>query len=232
MGMKASTIIDSVQTHHFSETPAERRRRRVRDAIITAADRVFAKEGVEGLSIRRLAEEIDYSPSAIYKYFASKTELLTVLKEAFFEDLIAEIDKVKQRENQPLSECVRESVATYVQTALKRPHHYAAAFSGTDDVSDWNAEIETHDEEAPSFRMRALAMLHELVGMCVEEGLFRRDVRVALAAKSLWASMHGLAVLMIHLPGFGTRMLDDGPGMTREEFISYHSDLIIRGLEQ
>ena len=40
-------------------TPAERRRLKVRGAIIDAAERVFALEGESGLSIRRLAEEID-----------------------------------------------------------------------------------------------------------------------------------------------------------------------------
>ena len=70
------------------ETPADRRRSRVRESIISAAERVFAKEGEEGLSIRRLADEIDYSPSAIYKYFGSKEELIDELKEAFFERLL------------------------------------------------------------------------------------------------------------------------------------------------
>ena len=66
-----------------TQTPASRRREKVRQTILEAAERVFAEEGYEGLSIRRLAEEIDYSPSAIYKYFASKTELVGCLKEAF-----------------------------------------------------------------------------------------------------------------------------------------------------
>ena len=65
-------------------TPAERRRIRVRGAILEAAERVFAVEGEAGLSIRRIADEIDYSPAAIYKYFGSKDELIDELKEAFF----------------------------------------------------------------------------------------------------------------------------------------------------
>ena len=34
-------------------TPADRRRLRVRESIISAAERVFAREGETGLSIRR-----------------------------------------------------------------------------------------------------------------------------------------------------------------------------------
>ena len=68
----------------LEQTPATRRRNKVREAILAAAERMFAKEGESGLSIRRLAEEIDYSPSAIYKYFGSKEELLEELKDSFF----------------------------------------------------------------------------------------------------------------------------------------------------
>ena len=229
MCMKSEMTIDSDASHLIAETPAERRRRKVRDAIIAAAERVFAKEGAEGLSIRRLAEEIDYSPSAIYKYFSSKTELLTVLKEAFFEDLIAEIEMVKAREGQELAVCVRECITTYILTALKRPHHYAAAFSGTDEISDWMTE--QSEDGTISYRTRAFDMLHELVTLCVENGVFREDLRIAAAAKSLWASMHGLAMLMVHLPAFGMKEMDDLPAMSAREFMDFHADLIARGLE-
>ena len=48
-------------------SPAERRRRKVRDAIVSAAEEIFAEEGEAGLSMRRIAERIDYSPAALYK---------------------------------------------------------------------------------------------------------------------------------------------------------------------
>ena len=58
-------------------SPAERRRLRVRGAILDAAEKVFAEEGETGLSIRRIADEIDYSPAAIYKYFSSYSSYTT-----------------------------------------------------------------------------------------------------------------------------------------------------------
>lgn len=212
------------------ETPAERRRRRVRDAIIEAAERVFVKEGPEGLSIRRLADEIDYSPSAIYKYFSSKTELVEVLQEAFFEGLVANIEEVKAQPDMPLHRCARESVSTYVRTALARPYHYAAAFSDIDKPEE-HKDFQSHMTEIEgTFRHKAFLMLQEVVTDCVNAGLFRRDLAITAASKSLWASMHGLATLMIHIPNFGTSFFD-GETMERDEFIQFHSDVIVRGLE-
>ena len=75
-------------------SPAQRRRNKVRARILSAAERVFAREGASGLSIRRLAETIDYSPAAIYKYFSSKDELVDELKETFFELILENVNRI------------------------------------------------------------------------------------------------------------------------------------------
>lgn len=217
-------------------TPAERRRQRVREAILDAAERVFAEDGLEGLSIRRLADEVDYSPSAIYKYFASKTELVSCLKEAFFERLILRIDSVMAEGEKPFEERVKSAIQSYIDTALEKPHHYVAAFSGTDmsspDIAEDGESIpDVHDEVfQDTNRVRAFNMLHDQVTGGVEAGIFRSDLETNMAAKSLWASMHGLAVLMIHMPGFSERF-PDGQSVSSEAFLSFHSEQLVRGLK-
>jgi len=54
------------------------RRRRIRD-ILAAAQRLVLNEGFGTFSMQRLAEETEYSPAALYKYFASKEDVLTAL---------------------------------------------------------------------------------------------------------------------------------------------------------
>src|SRR6056297_1119423 len=110
-------------------SPAERRRNKIRARILTAAETVFAREGVEGLSIRRLAENIDYSPAAIYKYFNSKDELVDELKESFFELILENVHRIVDTSS-PFAERARDCVATYVRLGAGKPHHYAAAFAG------------------------------------------------------------------------------------------------------
>ena len=53
----------------------------VRAAILDAARELFAQEGVAGLSMRRLAEKIGYTPRTIYLYFTDKDDLLSELIE-------------------------------------------------------------------------------------------------------------------------------------------------------
>src|SRR5688572_33432310 len=53
----------------------DRERQAVTAAILTAARDLFVAEGYQSVSIRKIAERIEYSPAAIYSYFASKDDI-------------------------------------------------------------------------------------------------------------------------------------------------------------
>ncbi|MEM5518394.1 TetR/AcrR family transcriptional regulator [Henriciella sp. AS95] len=207
-------------------TPAERRRLRVRDSILEAAERVFADEGEAGLSIRRIADEIDYSPAAIYKYFESKNELVNELKEAFFARILSIVhDMYECSESFP--ERARACIVGYVNTALEKPHHYIAAFSAQAPLKP-----AASDDEPISHtnRARAFLVLVGLVEEGVETGHFRADLPLVDTANALWASMHGVAMMMAQFPTFPDMSVMQS-SLSRDAFVEYHADLTIRGLE-
>ncbi|MEL6829053.1 MAG: TetR/AcrR family transcriptional regulator [Pseudomonadota bacterium] len=210
----------------LTETPAERRRHRVRARILKAAERVFAEEGNEGLSIRRLADEIDYSPAAIYKYFESKETLVDELKESFFERLLQNVHTSVDAST-PFEERARKCVAAYIRTAVEKPHHYAAAFSGP-----FRSEGPTEGD--PGFETtqkgQAFVVLSGMVNEGIQSGAFRHELDASLTAKSLWASMHGLAMMILHMPSYPSFRVDQY-GMSRDVFINFHADNLVRGLE-
>ena len=209
------------------QTPARRRRQKVREAILAAAERVFAEEGESGLSIRRLADEIDYSPSAIYKYFGSKEELLEELKDSFFERLLAKVDR-GLADNPEFHDRARACVTTYVVTATARPHHYAAAFCTVPSPEDLACRpLLEWEEFIQTAKGQAFKVLVDLVRDGQEQGVFYASIDPFMAANSIWASLHGLALLIIHMPHFQA-MQPDG-GISTEDFITYHADNIMRG---
>ena len=205
-------------------TPAERRREKVRASILEAAETVFADEGAEGLSIRRIADAIDYSPAAIYKYFSSKDELVNELKEAFFAQILKVADDLDNHTGS-FHEKSRKCLQTYIHTALSKSHHYAAAFSGV-------LEMPKSDEDGffQKNKGQAFQILLNLVQEGQTLGFIRDDVHPTAAAKSLWASCHGLASLMAHMPHF-ERAFPSNAGKSAEEFIAFHADQVMRGLE-
>ena len=62
----------------------ERDREAVRRAILDAARDLFVAEGYQNVSIRKIAERIEYSPAAIYGYFPSKDDIFFALAEEGF----------------------------------------------------------------------------------------------------------------------------------------------------
>src|SRR5262245_53770879 len=57
----------------------DRERQAVRDSILNAARDLFVAEGYQSVSIRKIAERIEYSPAAIYSYFAGKDDIFLAL---------------------------------------------------------------------------------------------------------------------------------------------------------
>ena len=67
----------------------ERERESIRAAILEAARDLFVAEGYRNVSIRKIAERIEYSPAAIYSYFESKDDIFFALAEEGFRLLYA-----------------------------------------------------------------------------------------------------------------------------------------------
>lgn len=202
------------------DTPADRRRRKVRDAIIDAAEAIFTSEGEAGISMRRLAEAIDYSPAAIYKYFASKDELFGAIREMFFERLMDRINEAMGEGGHVARLCTR-CMRAYIETGMEEPNHYMMAFSPS-----VTSKPHVHEEKEVAFE--AEAVLVAMIEQGQAEGIFRKvDPRVA--SKSVWASLHGMTMLMVCLEDFPDGM----PGsehVTRDAVIDLHTETIIRGL--
>ncbi len=204
--------------HGDDMSPAERRRRKVRDAIIEAAETIFTEEGEAGISMRRIAERIDYSPAALYKYFDSKDALFDEIREQFFERLLKRLD-ASRCENDLCLVC-KSCLRVYIETGLEEPNHYLMAFS------HWG---EHSKPEEDSFAFAAARTLESMIEEGVVEGLFRSEIDPKLAAKSIWASLHGLTMLLVAIEDFPEGM----PGsehIRREQVIETHLEMMMRSM--
>lgn len=65
----------------------ERERQALRSAILTAARKLAAEQGWTAVSIRKIAEQVEYSPPMIYEYFADKDSLLWALNDVGYVEL-------------------------------------------------------------------------------------------------------------------------------------------------
>jgi AcrR family transcriptional regulator len=64
-----------------------RQKENLRQEILDAARTLFAREGIESVSIRKIAQRVEYSPGTIYLYFHDKAEILRTLCQETFAKL-------------------------------------------------------------------------------------------------------------------------------------------------
>lgn len=73
----------------------EREKQVTRESILTAAHQIARQEGWPALTIRKVAESIEYSAPMIYEYFANKEEILLELMREGYQQLIARTQQAR-----------------------------------------------------------------------------------------------------------------------------------------
>src|SRR2546422_1401284 len=112
----ARRIMNSVQLGKAMGVQERRARQKegVREEILDAARTLFVKEGYEHVSIRKIAEKIEYAPGTIYLYFHDKAEILDRICEETFSKLAQRMHAINQDPANPL-DGLRRGLRTYVQ---------------------------------------------------------------------------------------------------------------------
>jgi AcrR family transcriptional regulator len=200
-------------------TPAERRRHRVREAILDAAEALFTEEGEAGLSMRRIAQRTDYSAAALYQYFDSKEALVHAIREQFFERLLERLRAVRECIRTGPTLCTR-SLRAYVETGMEQPGHYRLAF-GVQDIAQQEPVQDSH-------AALAAEQLRGMIADSVRDGWFR-ELDLALAASAVWAASHGLTMLALNMPDF-PRQSPGSNGLQLDEVIEFQAELVMRGM--
>ena len=170
----------------------DRERDRTRATILNAAREMFLRDGFEAVSMRRIADAIEYSPTAIYVHFRDKDALFRELCREDFDRLAAAFAQLASVPD-PVERVLRLGHG-YIRFALEHPNHYRLMFMTVRPPSSEQPESKGRgnpDEDA-------YAMLRHTVAEAVAQKRFRREFNdVELAAQILWSVPHGVASLQI-----------------------------------
>jgi len=192
----------------------ERQKQALRQEILAAARDLFVQEGYENVSMRRIAEKIEYSPTTIYLYFRDKDELLKEMCDETFTLLSRKLTRILGSGGDPVVN-LREGLKVYVQFGLKHPSHYYATFMRAGGKCETGEFTGSAGEEA--FRKLVAG-----IAACVEAGRFREHDVMAIS-QSLWMVVHGITSLLMTFS-------EKFPWVERERLIDMTIDNALRGL--
>jgi AcrR family transcriptional regulator len=160
----------------------------LRDAILDATERLIVSTGdADAISIRQVAEAVNRTPPSIYLHFATKGTLIQAVCQRQFDAMSERFRAAIDDVNDPVEQ-ITIMAEQYVTFALEHPEQYRVLFMS-------GVRTEVHDLET--------LRLHECFGMLVhsveralEAGRFR-PADPGLISLALWASVHGVASLLI-----------------------------------
>jgi len=160
----------------------------MRKRIVDAAVDLFDKGGAKAVSMRKIAERIDYSPAALYLYFQGKNDILLALCRRGFE-LLHERMLAASGISQP-KERLMALCRTYLDFASQQPHYHSLMiFSPDVEIPQAVGGYEGTKAQA-TFRLMLEAMTE-----CMEQGLVQGKEPVA-AAWTVLMALQGLAAAL------------------------------------
>ena len=151
-----------------------------RERRITAAARLIAtNEGWPAVTVRRLAEAIEYSQPVLYSHFENRDAIVAAVAIDGFRELAVELRKAAKTSRSDLA-AVHNVAVAYLAFASEKPALYEAMF--TMPTSLRFAQADTKPELREAFAALAAVVKRP-----------RGDVDTA--TETFWAALHGLAEL-------------------------------------
>ncbi|MCE5252827.1 MAG: TetR/AcrR family transcriptional regulator [Actinomycetia bacterium] len=166
----------------------ERRRLRTREEILVAARELLLEVGPEALSLRQVARRADFSPAALYTYFASRDELVAALFDESFERLDAYLRRVSVE--LPPAERVVELGMAYMDFARDNPMDLRCILAA-------NSREELPPSKGVALGLGAARLIGETFREGVRQGVFSADSGLSAAemAYGTWALVHGMTLI-------------------------------------
>jgi AcrR family transcriptional regulator len=186
-----------------------------RAEILAAAERIFLAQGYEGATIRKIADEVGVSSTALYMHFKDKDEILLEICTGAIEQLLS-INREISAEPIDSVARVRRMLEAYMEFGLNHPNAYRLVFCASPLGNSMAKQEATNVLGAECFE-RFVSVVREIAA----EGRLRcGDARTA--AQTLWAACHGLAAMIITKPSFDWA--------SPEEFTKVMMDSLLYGM--
>ena len=180
----------------------ERERLETRTRIMDAARDLFAREGYDAVSMRRLAEAIEYSPTAIYVHFEDKQDLLLQICQCDFLSMAEGMTDL-QKVADPV-ERIRRMGSAYIRFGVEHPNHYRLMFMTP---VEFPPDAAAKDPNKGNVDRSSYALLRRTCEEAIERGRIRPEYRDAdLVAQTFWSAVHGVASL--HIVKSGSPWID------------------------
>jgi AcrR family transcriptional regulator len=161
----------------------------LKNALIKAGVEILSKEGIEGLSLRKVAQRAGVSHNAPYSHFPDKQSLIAAISTEGFKQLYTELDAAASSYPDDPKRQLQEGAWAYVQFAIKHTDTFKIMFSSA---------LEK-EKEYPAFveiSQKTFDRVVDIVKACQTANILGPASAEAMAV-SVWGQVHGIVSLVL-----------------------------------
>ncbi len=166
-----------------------------RAEILAAAERIFVERGYDGATIRKIADEVGLSSTALYMHFPDKAAILLEICKEAFQSLDRSMGHIANLKAAPEVR-LRALIEAYVDFGFQNPNAYRLIYLTRPQEADAGARTAAQEVGIALFEA-----FETVVSEVEAAGRLTTDARTA--AQVIWAGGHGVVSLMITKPYFG-----------------------------
>ncbi|MEI7577425.1 MAG: TetR/AcrR family transcriptional regulator [Armatimonadota bacterium] len=166
----------------------EREKEKLRKTILSAAREILVTDGYEAISLRTIADMIEYSPGALYLHFKDKDAILQALIEEGFDELAIRLRNVMDPGS--LEGLIQKGL-NYIQFAVDNPRLYEVMFLAR------SPEDQEHMRAIADAPPDCFLSLVEAVQAGQRQGTLNCALPEPILAYAIWAQVHGMASIAI-----------------------------------
>jgi len=167
----------------------------LQSSLLATATVMITEQGIEALSLRKLAERIGVSRTAAYHHFKDKNDLLSAIAAQGFSAWQSQAEQIFNDDSLTDTEKYRTFVHYYVRFATQNSAIYKLMFGSTlwkkDNVAQ-NSSQKLIDVAYPSFQYQV-----EMTEAWQQKGILPKSQNSLRLAQVTWATLHGIAQLVI-----------------------------------
>jgi len=193
MSVHLLTLLGNIASHMGIVERKERQRKEVRESILEAAWNVVNEDGWQSLSIRKIADAIEYSVPVVYDHFENKEAILSEFNRQGFKLLGDKVKEAKATHTTAAGQL--EAIAfAYWDFAFQNKEYYQLMYG----LGMPSCESLTKVPELTAF----IDVFHTTIDQLINEGGIEKD-NVWMKVHSFWSMLHGLVSINLMAPPAG-----------------------------